>query len=86
MRNQLLLAAALCVAVTKTQAQSYPLDPLTAAEMQKTVQVLRDEKLVTPNTWYNIINLKEPPKKEVLAWQPGTPFRREAFISFYDYA
>ncbi len=86
MLNKLLLAVALCVAATKTQAQSYPLDPLTAAEMVKTVQVLRDEKLVTSNTWYNIINLKEPPKKEVLSWQPGTPFRREAFVSFYDYA
>src|SRR5271170_929966 len=86
MRNHLLLIAALCAAMSSTLAQSYPLDPLTAAEMQKSVQVLRDEKLVTPNTWYNIINLKEPPKKEVLSWQPGTPFRREAFVSFYDYA
>jgi primary-amine oxidase len=41
---------------------------------------------VTTATYYNIINLKEPPKKEVLTWQPGTPFRREAFVSFYDYA
>src|ERR1700743_3203326 len=86
MRNYLLLTAALCVAAAKTQAQSYPLDPLNATEMQTALQILRDEKLVTPNTWYNIINLKEPPKKEVLSWQPGTPFRREAFVSFYDYA
>jgi len=86
MRNHLLLAAALCATVSTIFAQSYPLDPLTADEMQKAVQILRDEKLVTTNTWYNIINLKEPPKKEVLSWQPGTPFRREAFVSFYDYA
>ena len=86
LRTTTLSAAALCLFFTKAIAQSYPLDPLTAPEMQKTVQVLKDNHLVSSNTYYNIINLKEPPKKEVLAWQPGTPFRREAFTSFYDYA
>ena len=84
--RKFLLLAALCLALTTTKAQSYPLDPLTAAEMQKTVAILKDNHLVTGATWYNIINLKEPPKTEVLAYQPGAPFRREAFVSFYDYA
>ncbi|MDF2430407.1 MAG: primary-amine oxidase [Mucilaginibacter sp.] len=65
---------------------SYPLDPLTATEMKKVVQVLRDTKTTTGKDIFNIINLKEPPKKEVLAYQPGQPFRREAFTSFYDYS
>ena len=85
MRNYIFFAA-VCLMFSTAKAQSYPLDPLTAAEMQKVVAILKDNHLVTGNTWYNIINLKEPPKTEVLAYQPGAPFRREAFVSFYDYA
>ena len=66
----------LCSVTTKTLAQAYPLDPLTATEMQKAVQVLRDEKLVTANTWYNIINLKEPLQKKK-SW-PGRLARLSA--------
>ena len=93
-----ILTVALCAAIAGIQAQSpsvpqsrgpaaaYPLDPLTAAEITKVTSILKDNHLVTAATYYNIINLKEPSKKEVLTWQPGTPFRREAFVSFYDYA
>ena len=32
----------------------------------------------------DLVQLKEPPKEEVLAWKPGQPMRREAFaIAFY---
>ena len=80
------ITVALCAAVTAASAQTYPLDPLTAAEITKVTTILKEAHLVTATTYYNIINLKEPPKKEVQAWQPGMPFRREAFVSFYDYA
>jgi primary-amine oxidase len=110
MRNSILFvsAAALCLLFTRVSAQSavptYPLDPLTAAEMKNVVTILKSNHLTTTNTYFNIINLKEPPKAEVLAYQhgatsqpaptsqpgaapqPTTPFRREAFVSFYDYA
>lgn len=87
-QNNLLLAAAfLCVFVSTTRAQStHPLDPLTADEMKKVVQILKDNSTITGHDYFNIINLKEPPKKEVLAYKPGDAFRREAFVSFYDYA
>jgi primary-amine oxidase len=78
----LLVLATLLVSVAN--AQSYPLDPLTPAEITKAVGILKPT--ITGHVYFNIINLKEPPKKEVLAWSPGTPFRREAFVSFYDYA
>src|SRR5882757_2186049 len=65
---------------------AYPLDPLTAAEIKKVVQILKDSKTTSGKDIFNIINLKEPPKKEVLAYKPGTAFRREAFTSFYDYS
>ena len=86
MRKSILLSTALAVAITAANAQTYPLDPLTATEITKVTTILKDNHLVTPTTYYNIINLKEPPKKEVLTWQPGASFRREAFVSFYDYA
>ena len=88
----LVSAAVFCLLFTRVSAQSpasaqpYPLDPLTATEMQKVVQILKDNHLITGNDYFNIINLKEPPKKEVLAYKPGDPFRREAYTSFYDYA
>lgn len=81
-----LFTAALCLPFTRAAAQSYPLDPLTGDEMQKVVQILKDNHLVTGHDYFNIINLREPPKKEVLSYKPGDPFRREAFTSFYDYA
>jgi primary-amine oxidase len=81
-----LLAAATTAALTTAHAQTYPLDPLTATEITRVTTILKDNHLVGETTYYNIINLKEPPKKEVQAWQPGTPMRREAFVSFYDYA
>lgn len=67
-------------------AQSHPLDPLSASEIKQAVQILKDNNLLNSHTYFNIINLKEPPKSEVLAFKPGNPFRREAFLSFYDYA
>jgi primary-amine oxidase len=86
MRKNILITAALCAAIGVVNAQTYPLDPLTAGEITRVTTILKDNHLVSASTYYNIINLKEPPKKEVLAWQPGAPFRREAFVSFYDYA
>jgi primary-amine oxidase len=85
MRKSILFAgfALLC---TNTYAQSHPLDPLTPAEITKAVDILRTSNTFTTPIYFNIINLKEPPKREVLAWHPGDPFRREAYLSFYDYA
>src|ERR1700709_2296813 len=64
---------------------AYPLDPLTAAEMRKTVDILKHSATISGSDIFNVINLKEPPKKEVLAYKTGQPFRREVFTSFYDY-
>ncbi|MDB5024554.1 MAG: hypothetical protein JWP78_2309 [Mucilaginibacter sp.] len=77
-----------CTQKIESQADNptYPLDPLTAAEMRKVVQILKDSRTTSGKDIFNIINLKEPPKSEVLAYKPGTPFRREVFTSFYDYS
>ena len=83
-----ILAFLLCIgqAHAQTNTIDYPLDPLTADEMKKVVQILKDAKTISGHDIFNIINLKEPPKKEVLAYKTGDPFRREAFTSFYDYS
>ena len=73
-------------AFAQTGGNTYPLDPLSAAEMKKVVQILKDSKTTTGKDIFNIINLKEPPKSEVLAYKPGAHTRREAFTSFYDYS
>jgi len=79
-----------CTSLSSAMAQSpgapYPLDPLTSAEISKVVQILKAGNATTGRDIFNIINLKEPPKREVLTYIPGTPFRREAYASFYDYA
>lgn len=75
-----------CKQKNDDDSPTYPLDPLTATEMKKVVQILKDSKTTTGKDIFNIINLKEPPKAEVLAYKPGAPFRREVFTSFYDYA
>lgn len=86
MRKNILFSTLLAATFAVASAQTYPLDPLTAAEITRVTTILKDNHLVTNTTCYNIINLKEPPKKEVQAWLPGTPMRREAFASFYDYS
>ncbi|HVW95333.1 MAG TPA: hypothetical protein VHA56_05165 [Mucilaginibacter sp.] len=82
----LLVCVQSCTQKVNEDAPAYPLDPLTADEMRKVVRILKDSKTISGKDIFNIINLKEPPKAEVLAYQPGKPFRREAFTSFYDYA
>ena len=85
--NQLFLVTAVLFALsTATHAQTHPLDALSADEIIKTVQILKDNHTITGHDYFNFINLKEPPKTEVLAYKSGAPFRREAFVSFYDYA
>src|SRR5215471_9281866 len=80
-----LLSLGLFLSKAKTQSGVvYPLDPLTADEIKKVTLILKRDGVVTGKSFFNVINLKEPPKKEVLEYKPGTSFRREAFASFYD--
>ena len=65
----------------------HPLDPLDSNEIKLVKQILLKENKVThdSSSLFSIINLKEPPKEEVLAYKPGQSFRREAFAYVYDY-
>lgn len=63
-----------------SQSAKDPLDGLTSSELWTTYEVLRASGKVDAYTRYPMVQLKEPPKEEVLAWKPGQPMRREAFV------
>jgi len=62
------------------QSAKHPLDGLTATEFGTATAVLHASGKTDAKTRYPMIQLKEPPKEEVLAWKPGQPVRREAFV------
>ncbi len=63
-----------------------PLDPLTAVEINTTRDVIEASPKYPTGSFFPIVTLKEPPKAELLAWDPGEPFRREAFANVYNRA
>jgi primary-amine oxidase len=63
-----------------------PLDPLSADEILQTIQVIEASNRYPAGAFFPAIRLKEPPKSELLAWDPGEPFRREAFANVYERA
>jgi primary-amine oxidase len=77
------LAAAGLVAVALfccTEAAAHPLDPLSAEEIETAVAVLRAAGDVDSDTRFSLITLDEPEKPAVLAWRPGQPYARKAFV------
>lgn len=78
----LFVVATLVVAVVcSCAASAHPLDALTADELDQTVKVLRDAKLVDDSGRFGIIHLAEPPKADVLAWRPGVDLHRLAHVN-----
>jgi primary-amine oxidase len=69
-------------AATATMAAvvTHPLDPLTADEYHATLQVLRAANKIDDATRFPLISLHEPDKRRVLAWKPGEPIQRAAFV------
>ncbi len=64
---------------------AHPLEPLTAAEITRASDLVRaEERLRSDRMRFVSINLHEPPKEQVLAFTPGTPFEREAFVVLLD--
>jgi len=65
---------------TAPATPSHPLDPLTAQEFAILKDILQNQGKFGDKTIYNWVQLQEPPKEEVLAFQPGQKFRREAQV------
>jgi primary-amine oxidase len=75
------LAAGLFTAVSlNAQAPAHPLDGLSGREHWVIYDALVASGRTDTTTSYLYIGLNEPPKSEVLAWQPGQSFRREALV------
>lgn len=60
-------------------ASPHPLDALSADELTAVVGLLEAAGHVTEDTRFPVIQLREPAKADVLAWQPGQPITRTAF-------
>jgi len=66
---------------------THPLDPLNENEIRDVKKLLLSEnKIDTASYRFFIINLKEPPKSEILTYKPGDSFRREALAVLYDWS
>ncbi len=66
-------------ALGQTGSSADPLDPLMADEIATATEVLKSSGRVEEGARFHLMDLREPPKPEVLAWQPGDPLHREAF-------
>jgi primary-amine oxidase len=66
------------------QQNRHPLEPLSAAELQQAVTILRNAERITPTTRVVSIILKEPPKEAVYSPAAGSPAPREAYAVLFD--
>ena len=62
----------------------HPLEPLSAFEIERTVQILKAHPSFTPATRIISIALEEPPKQQVYAWQQGDVSARKAEAVLFD--
>ncbi len=60
----------------------HPMDGLTPEEIQLGVSLLRNQQLVTDNTHFANIRLRELPKADVLRWKRGAPFGRQGIFIY----
>jgi primary-amine oxidase len=86
MSRTLMLGAAtmalLGAAPVAAEAPTHPLDALTAAEIDRTVAILKSSGQVDKDSRFPGITLLENPKAEVLAWRPGQPFQRRSHATY----
>ena len=62
----------------------HPLDPLSAAEIERAWEIVRTERALGPRIRVIFIMLHEPDKKIVLAHRPGDAVERAAFVVLVD--
>ncbi|MFF4622125.1 primary-amine oxidase [Nonomuraea jabiensis] len=69
-----------------TGKHPHPLDPLAAPEIDEVRRILMQEGLLTDTVRVAYLGLEEPPKGEVLAYEPGAPVGRRARAFLLDLA
>jgi len=70
----------------ETTRSGHPLDPLSAAEVERAWEIVRTERALGPRTRVIFIMLHEPAKKVVLEHRPGDAVERAAFVVLVDTA
>jgi len=76
------------MAPTATEAPPsiHPLDPLSAAEIERAWAIVQGERALGPRVRVIFVMLHEPAKKVVLGHRPGDPVDRAAFVVLIDSA
>ena len=69
-----------------TTFTGHPLEPLTAAEVQQAVRILKATDKVKPTTRFVSVSLHEPPKDQVHGFTTKKPLARHAFAVMFDNA
>src|SRR5690349_9744263 len=62
----------------------HPLDPLSETEVTLASDTLRREKGLGDDIRFTHVQLEEPAKPEVLAWEPGEGLARRAAATLFD--
>ena len=82
MKHKLTTGLTLAAALMGSAALAHPLDGLTGEEIRKATEILRSAGEADDSTLYPLIELKEPPKEQVLTWQEGDALDRRATVDF----
>lgn len=69
--------------IAADNAPSHPLEPLTRPEISQAAELVRKAR-GTDALRFEMIELKEPPKKGVRDFQPGDDFPREALVNVFE--
>jgi len=80
MLRKTILGGAAALALTTAGALAHPLDGFSGEEYQKINEILRANDLAGDDTLYPLIELIEPPKADVLAWEEGDTLDRRAMV------
>lgn len=80
--KQLGVLAAGAFALASGAGHAHPLDSLTAEELAAIKTILIEEEVVDDDTLYPLVDLIEPPKAEVLAWDGDDAPDRRAMVQF----
>jgi primary-amine oxidase len=71
---------------TPLPAGRHPLEPLSAKEISRAVEILRDACDLADTVRFSTVELHEPSKSDVLDWPLATPVERQAFAIVMDRA
>jgi primary-amine oxidase len=64
--------------------RTHPLDPLTAAEIQRACDLLKEQKSLADSYRFALVQLQEPDKPTLLESTPERPVDRQVFLLVFD--